>query len=166
MLLVAFGALTLFFVCVFTVVALRSRREVPFELVRASGYRLRARWFGFLLGVIGMTLLATAFLMPYPSAGAVAVQAHVVGGQFYWSLSPASFSRGVHVRFDVTSTDVNHGVGIYDPGGRLIGSVQAMPGYHNQLDLVLDQRGTYVIACLEYCGIGHHRMMGSFEVAG
>ena len=41
------------------------------------------------------------------------------------------------MRFDVTSVDVNHGFGVYDPNGRLIGSVQAMPGYTNELELDL-----------------------------
>ena len=39
-----------------------------------------------------------------------------------------------------------------------------MPGYHNQLDLTLDKAGTYMIACLEYCGFKHHEMLREFEV--
>ena len=61
------------------------------------------------------------------------------------------------MRFDVTSIDVNHGFGLYDPDGHLIGSVQAMPGYHNQLDLTLDEPGVYRIRCLELCGLTTRR---------
>ena len=71
---------------------------------------------------------------------------------------------GTRVRFDVTSVDVNHGVGLYDPRGRLVGSVQAMPGYHNLLDLTLRRPGVYRIRCLEYCGLNHATMESTFTV--
>jgi cytochrome c oxidase subunit 2 len=71
---------------------------------------------------------------------------------------------GARVRFDVTAADVNHGFGIYDPHGRLIGSVQAMPGYHNRLDLTLDEPGAYRIRCLELCGFYHSTMEGELMV--
>jgi cytochrome c oxidase subunit 2 len=64
----------------------------------------------------------------------------------------------------VTSADVNHGFGLYDPDGELLGSVQAMPGYTNHLDLRLDKPGQYLVACLEFCGLGHHEMASQFEV--
>ena len=67
----------------------------------------------------------------------------MTGGQFFWSLVPGRVRAGTRVRFDVTSIDVNHGFGIYDPNGHLVGSVQAMPGYHNKLDLTLDRPGVY-----------------------
>jgi cytochrome c oxidase subunit II len=53
---------------------------------------------------------------------------------------------------------VNHGFGIYAPDGELLGSVQAIPGFHNRLDLTLDEPGSYFVGCLEFCGVGHHRM--------
>jgi cytochrome c oxidase subunit II len=72
---------------------------------------------------------------------------------------------GTHARFDITSVDVNHGFGLYDPDGHLIGSVQAMPGHHNQLDLTLSEAGIYAIRCLEYCGLNHSTMESSFTVS-
>ncbi|MBA3566984.1 MAG: hypothetical protein H0W31_09050 [Actinobacteria bacterium] len=88
----------------------------------------------------------------------------VTGGQFFWTLQPARVPAGSRVRFDVTSIDVNHGFGLYDPHGHLIGSVQAMPGYHNQLDLTLDEPGVYLIRCFEFCGLSHSTMMSSLLV--
>ena len=52
---------------------------------------------------------------------------------------PDRVPAGTRVRFDVSSIDVNHGFALHDPHGHLIGSVQAMPGYHNELDLTLDR---------------------------
>ena len=69
------------------------------------------------------------------------------------------------MRFDVTSIDVNHGFGLYDPHGHLIGSVQAMPGYHNELDLTMSE-GVYRIRCLEFCGLNHSPMETTFAVEG
>ena len=71
------------------------------------------------------------------------------------------------MRFDVTAVDVNHGFGLYKPSGHLIGSVQAMPGYHNKLDLTLDEPGgSTEIRCFEFCGLNHATMDGSFTVTG
>ena len=89
----------------------------------------------------------------------------VTGGQFFWTLAPDRVPAGTRVRFDVTSVDVNHGFGFYDPHGHLIGSVQAMPGYRNNLDLNLTEPGVYRIRCLEYCGLSHSTMESSFTVA-
>jgi len=89
----------------------------------------------------------------------------VIGGQFFWSLSPDRVPDGTRVRFDVTSIDVIHGFGLYDPHGHLIGSVQALPGYHNELDLTLSEAGVYRIRCLELCGLNHSTMQNTFTVA-
>jgi cytochrome c oxidase subunit 2 len=154
----AFGAL-------FVVVALRSRREVELEQVRNVGYRLRKPWLIGLGATLAAVLAALAFFIPASAAeGPEATEVRVVGGQFYWSLSPDTFRRGEHVVFDVTSADVNHGFGLYDPDGRLIGSVQAMPGYHNRLAVTLEHAGRYTIACFEYCGLDHHVMIRELEV--
>ena len=88
--------------------------------------------------VVGISL----FDLPYASGGAAGrTVVKVTGGQFFWSLQPDKVPAGTRVRFDVTSVDVNHGFGLYDPHGHLIGSVQAMPGYHNKLDLTLTEVG-------------------------
>ena len=40
-----------------------------------------------------------------------------------------------------------------------------MPGYHNNLDLTLNEVGVYRIRCLEFCGLSHSIMESSFTVA-
>jgi cytochrome c oxidase subunit 2 len=104
------------------------------------------------------------FLLPYASGGGDTRTVKVSGGQFYWTIDPAVLPAHREVRFDVTSVDVNHGFGVYDPKGRLIGSVQAMPGYTNELELTFDDTGEYRIRCFEYCGLSHHNMVASFRV--
>ncbi len=72
--------------------------------------------------------------------------------------------HGRVVRFEVTSADVNHDFGIYDPHGEIVGQVQAMPGFTNVLVMRFDQPGSYTIRCLELCGQYHHLMVRGFEV--
>ena len=151
---------------VFVVIAVQSRVAIPFDRVQEHGYWLRRHWLAALMAVgvwaVGLTFFGG---MPYASGAPPTVVAKVVGGQFYWSIAPNRFALGSRVRFDVTSLDVTHGFGVYDPRGHLIGSVQAMPGYHNELDLTLTTAGTYHVLCFEFCGIGHDHMQSSFVVA-
>jgi len=162
--LIIFIAVALTLAGVFTAIALRARREVPFERVRDVGYRLRKLWLGLLTLALAALVGTSLFLLPYPSEAGPRASVAVSGGQFFWSMSPGAVSAGTAVRFEVTSVDVNHGFGIYDPDGHLLGSVQAMPGFTNELDLKLDKPGSYFISCLEFCGVDHHLMSREFEV--
>jgi cytochrome c oxidase subunit 2 len=162
---IVFAVLVLVFVLGFTVIAREAGSEVAFERVHLIGYSLRKRWLAFLV-VVGVLVVGISFLeLPYASGGdAGRTVVKVTGGQFFWSLSPDRVPAGTRVRFDVTAVDVNHGFSLYEPGGHLIGSVQAMPGYRNKLDLRLDKRGLYRIRCFEFCGLNHATMNGSFTV--
>jgi cytochrome c oxidase subunit 2 len=163
---VVFVAIALLLAAVFVAVALHARREVPLERVQARGYGLRNPWIAFLAALLVVCVGGAALLAPYPggAAGSRTV-VQVTAGQFFWSFDPPQVPPGTHVRFDVTSVDVNHGFGLYDPHGVLMGSVQAMPGYHNRLDLTLTDPGSYRVLCMEFCGVKHHAMESVFRVA-
>jgi cytochrome c oxidase subunit II len=162
---VVFALLAFVLAAVFVVIAAQAGSELAFERVHQVGYWLRKRWLALLV-VLGVLVVGISlFDLPYASGGAAGrTVVKVTGGQFFWSLQPGSVSAGTRVRFDVTAVDVNHGFGLYDPHGHLIGSVQAMPGYHNKLDLTLSEPGVYRIRCLEYCGLMHSIMQSSFRV--
>lgn len=162
--LVAFVLIALGFVAVFALVALAATFDLELERVRRTAYALRKPWLLFLVVTLALALGVASFWLPYASGAPADRTVTVVGGQFYWSLSETDLRRGERVRFEVTSADVNHGFGLYDPGGRLIGSVQAMPGYVNDLNVTLEQAGTYTIACFELCGLDHHAMIRELEV--
>jgi cytochrome c oxidase subunit 2 len=162
---VAFGVLALLLATAFLVIAAQAGSEVGFERVHEVGYWVRKRWLAFLVSAGVVVVGVSLFDLPYASGGAAdRTVVKVTGGQFFWSLQPDRVPIGTHVRFDVTAVDVNHGFGLYDPGGHLIGSVQAMPGYHNALDLTVSRSGVYRIRCLEYCGLNHSTMESSFTV--
>jgi cytochrome c oxidase subunit 2 len=163
---VVFAVLALLLATAFVVIAVQAGSDVGFERVHDVGYWLRKRWLALLVA-IGVVVVGISFFdLPYATgSGAGRTVVKVTSGQFFWSLVPDRVPAGTHVRFDVTSIDVNHGFGLYDSQGHLIGSVQAMPGYHNRLDLTMSEPGTYRIRCLEFCGLNHARMDGVFTVA-
>jgi len=162
---VTFAVLALLLACAFVVIAAQAGTEVSQERVHQVGYWLRKRWLALLL-VVGMVVVGISFFdLPYATGGTTGrTVVKVTGGQFFWALQPDRVPAGTHVRFDVSSVDVNHGFGLYDPHGHLIGSVQAMPGYHNELDLTLKSAGIYEIRCFEFCGLHHSTMDGQFTV--
>lgn len=133
--------------------------------IQNQGYRLRRVWFRGLaiVAVVGFLFSLPAF--PYRSRSQLASSQHypVTALQFAFVM-PAMLPINTPIVLDVTATDVNHGVGIYDPDGRIVAQVQAMPGYTNSLQLVLKKPGQYAVLCLEYCGIAHHLMRTGFEV--
>ncbi len=164
--LAVFGAIAVFFVITFTIIAVASRSSIATERVQSVGYAIRKPWFLFLVTLMVLTLAGLSFFLPYASGGEPAANVRVIGGQFFWSMSQEEFRAGDVVLFEVSSADVNHGFGLYDPDGQLIGSVQAMPGYVNDLRVTLDKAGSYTVACLEFCGVDHHVMIREFEVVG
>jgi len=161
---IVFLVLALVIAGVFAVVARRTVSDVPLERVQRTGYWLRRRWLAFLGALLVVVVGSSLLALPYASGERGRTTVVVRSGQFFWSFEPPQVAAGTRVRFDVTSLDVNHGFGIYDPRGRLLGSVQAMPGYHNKLDLTLRESGEYRVLCFEFCGLNHHAMQGVFRV--
>lgn len=140
-----------------------SRAPVPQEVVAAKGYAIRRYWFYTIVVVAVAVFGLTIPHMPYGSAQSPGRHYPVVAQQYSFSL-PQVLPVNTPIVFDVTSRDVNHGFGIYDPKGRLIAQVQAMPDYVNHLPVTFHLRGHYTVRCLEYCGIAHAAMQGGFDV--
>lgn len=124
--------------------------------------RQRLLWGMIVVGV----LLSVASLRewPHPGAGGDAMVVNITSGQWWWDTDTTEIPLGQDVEFRVTSEDVNHGLGIYDPQMTLLVQVQAMPGYTNSLVYTFDAPGTYTILCMEFCGIAHHDMTYEFDV--
>ncbi|WP_238705151.1 cytochrome C oxidase subunit I [Parasedimentitalea marina] len=101
---------------------------------------------------------------PHRSAGSDAMIVKITSGQWWWETDTAEIPLGQQVEFRVTTEDVNHGLGIYDPDLNLVAQVQAMPNYTNKLVHTFEVPGTYQILCMEFCGISHHDMINEFDV--
>jgi cytochrome c oxidase subunit 2 len=122
-------------------------------------------WMWIVLGILGALLIATIWSTPYgESAGAEGQRMNVVARQFAWELRPNRVRAGVPVEFRLRSADVNHAFGVYDPDGKLVFQVQVQPGFEQRAVETFETPGTYEILCLEYCGVLHHGMVGSFTV--
>ena len=162
---IVFLLLALLIAALFVTVALQTVSDVPFERVQGVGYWVRKRWLAFLSALLVVVVGISLFNLPYAwGRGGRRVLVHVTGVQFAWIMTRAQLPLDRPVRFDVTSRDVNHGFAIYDPHGHMIGSVQAMPGYTNKLDLTFHTPGRYTVRCVELCGLDHHLMQASFSV--
>ncbi len=143
--------------------------------------RLRRPMFILLAALLILFLALTLPRVPYPRKEIIPDKVvYVVGKQFSFAVSSnpitndAEFAAalgervevpvGKWIEFRVTSRDVNHNFAVYDPDGRLLGQTQAMPGYVNRLFMRFEKPGTYKGLCLEYCGLAHHAMRGTFQV--
>jgi cytochrome c oxidase subunit II len=152
---------------VFLWVAAGARRKADAEAVQRRAYRLRAGWFWLLIVVIAVASVTTLRALPYPDSQPQAASRVIVratGAQWAWTIEGPDLVVGKPVEFQVTSTDVNHGFGIYNPTMEMMAQTQAMPGYVNRLRLTFIEPGTYHILCLEYCGLVHHQMMTDLVV--
>jgi len=133
--------------------------------VQARGYRLRSAWFWALAGVAVAAFALSLPAFPYRAHSGKPARQHyrVVAQQFSFDM-PRELPADTAIVLDVMARDVNHGFGIYDPDGRIVAQVQAMPGYTNSLPLLFSKRGEYVVRCLEFCGVAHAVMRAGFEV--
>jgi cytochrome c oxidase subunit 2 len=136
----------------------------PQSVVTATGYRLRRGWLWVLAAVAVAAFALSLPEFPYGKPATLTGRHYTVTAMQYSFELPSSVPADTPIVFDVTSNDVNHGFGIYDPRGRLIAQVQAMPQYVNHLPLRLRETGRYTVRCLEFCGIAHAAMEGAFEV--
>lgn len=75
-----------------------------------------------------------------------------------WAFDPGEvvIPAGSTVDFYLTSADVVHGFNIERKGVNLM----AVPGAVNKTTVYFPDYGTYRIVCHEFCGTGHHNMMG------
>jgi cytochrome c oxidase subunit II len=87
------------------------------------------------------------------------LHATVVGTTFAWLPGTMTLPAATPVTFHVTSVDVIHGFEIV----RTNGQTMVIPGYVSQFTTQFEA-GEYMIACNEYCGIGHHLMFGKLTV--
>lgn len=88
------------------------------------------------------------------------IHATVIGLTFTWMPKELTLPEDTPVTFHLTSTDVNHGYQIV----RTNGQSMVIPGYVSQFTTTFPEPGEYLVACNEYCGVGHHEMAGKLLV--
>ena len=153
----------------FVFVAINTKhRQLNYATLQKRAYKLRFGLFLILALVFGSGMILTLRELPYDASKMRTTLApqviNATGQMWHWDLSQNRVSLNRPVEFHVTSIDVNHGFGIYDPDMVLVGQTQAMPGYTNIVRHTFTRPGLYKILCLEYCGLAHHQMKSEFTV--
>lgn len=68
--------------------------------------------------------------------------------------------KGEKYRLHISSLDWQHGFSIQPTNL----NTQVVPGYESVMTVTPNRSGEEAIVCNEYCGIGHHRMVGKIYV--
>jgi len=76
----------------------------------------------------------------------------------YWPV--VELKKGESYRFHLSSLDWQHGFSL-QPANI---NIQIVPKYEHVVTFTPDQSGDYSVLCNEYCGIGHHMMIGKIIV--
>ncbi len=87
------------------------------------------------------------------------VHAWVVSLTFVFLPAEMTVPANTPITFHLTSVDVIHGFQVV----RTNGQAMVIPGYVSQFTTEFEA-GEYLIACNEYCGLGHHQMAGRLLV--
>lgn len=88
------------------------------------------------------------------------------GGDVYmlgrmWEWWPVlELEKGQTYRLHLSSLDLQHGFSLQPIGI----NVQVHPGLEHVLTITPTRTGTYGVVCNEYCGLGHHQMVGRIYV--
>lgn len=78
-----------------------------------------------------------------------------------WQWYPIlEFDKDETYRLHLSSLDWQHGFSLQPVNINM----QVVPGYDMVLDITPDKAGDYGIVCNEFCGIGHHTMLGKIIV--
>ena len=78
-----------------------------------------------------------------------------------WSFYPIlELEKGKTYKLHLTSMDYNHGFSL-QPANI---NIQIVPGFEHVMNVTPNQSGTYSVVCNEYCGIGHHKMVGRIYI--
>jgi len=79
-----------------------------------------------------------------------------------WTWTPIlKLKKGVNYKFHISSVDLMHGFSLMP----LVMNFQIVPGHDNILNMTPTSAGTFHIICNEFCGIGHHTMVGKIIVS-
>lgn len=89
-----------------------------------------------------------------------------VGGDGYliarlWNWYPIlELEKGKEYKIHLSSLDYNHGFSLQPVNI----NIQVIPGYEHVVRMTPTSSGTFAIVCNEFCGIGHHSMLGRIYV--
>jgi cytochrome c oxidase subunit 2 len=98
----------------------------------------------------------TGFPVVRPPPGA---DVYMIARQFEW-WPILELEKDQSYRLHLSSLDVQHGFSLQPTNI----NIQVHPGYELVLTITPDETGEFGIVCNEYCGLGHHVMVGRIHV--
>lgn len=98
----------------------------------------------------------TGIPVVHPPAGS---DIYMVGRLYEW-WPVLELEKDESYRLHLSSMDVQHGFSLQPTNINL----QVHPGYDMVLTVTPDEAGEFSVVCNEYCGIGHHTMVGRIYV--
>lgn len=134
--------------------------------------RLESVWIvGVIALFIALNVVSISYMPMVASAraevsGEDIKQVDVTAQSWSYQISERTFEVGQPVRFSARSADTMHSFSVYHPDGRVLFTLQLMPGLEapTQNVYTFTEPGKYPIRCLEYCGIAHHAMQDELTV--
>ncbi|GAP62152.1 cytochrome c oxidase subunit II [Ardenticatena maritima] len=131
------------------------RQNVPVTTYRVTPQEFNARVMEFTEQYQVDTLNGIPVVEP-PAGGDAYIQAR------QWQWYPVlKLKKGETYKLHLSSLDVQHGFSIQP----LNMNFMVLPGYDYVLTLTPTTSGEYSIVCNEFCGIGHHVMIGKILVS-
>lgn len=78
-----------------------------------------------------------------------------------WAWYPIlELEAGKTYKIHLSSIDYNHGFSLQPTNI----NIQVVPGYEHVIKVTPNESGTFSVVCNEFCGIGHHEMVGRIYV--
>ena len=84
---------------------------------------------------------------------------YLLGRMWVWE-PVLRLQRGAQYTLHLSSIDVNHGFNLYPFNVNF----QVVPGYDYGLEVTPTEAGEFSVVCNEFCGVGHHLMVGKIIV--
>lgn len=114
-------------------------------------------------GALALALVGAVFFRERAVAAAdliIDVKAH----QRTWDSSVTELPVNHPIEFNITSSDVSHGLTIFDDGGNVVVKATVVPGETASVRHVFTKPDTYPVGCMLYCGMGHDGMKSGLTV--
>lgn len=174
------GALIVVSVVILVIKSTSKPIEGDYHAAKEQVYKLQKPYFiGLAAIIVAVFAYSFQFLPYYADKTESDIDVAVAGVMFSWKMAEGDFGEDINefrgngkitlpvdkkINFTVSSIDVTHNFAIYDEDGNTVAQTQAMPMYGNKLAYTFPKEGTYVVACFEYCGLGHSLMVGEINV--
>jgi len=130
------------------------QQQVPLETYRLTTAEFQSRSTDFITRYQVGSESGIPIVRPPPDS-----DVYLIARMWQWS-PILELKKDATYRIHASSLDLQHGLSI-QPGNI---NIEVLPGYDYVLTITPDKVGEYNIVCNEFCGPGHHLMLGKIIV--